>query len=110
MEGISIKRRHLDTQAWRELLRRFEASGTSVVAFCKHEGVSTNSFRRWRSRLATAPSSQAVPQREAPQEQAARSFIELGSLGGAGVPSVPASRLDLKLDLGGGLSLHLVRG
>jgi len=26
------------------------------------------------------------------------------------VPGVPASRLDLKLDLGGGLSLHLVRG
>ena len=105
-----MKRRHLDTQAWREVLRRFEASGTSVVAFCKQEGVSTNSFRRWRSRLAMAPTSQAVPQREAPQEREETSFIELGSLRGAGVPSVPASRLDLKLDLGGGLSLHLVRG
>lgn len=109
MEGIGIKfkRRHLDEQTWREVLGRFECSGMSVLAFCKREGVSANSFRRWRSRLAPRPSIQAAPQGDVPAAQSATSFIELGSYGAAGAP---AGRLELKLDLGGGLSLHLVRG
>jgi hypothetical protein len=97
----------LDKQTWREVLGRFADSGMSVHAFCKREGVSANSFRRWRSRLAPSPPIQAVPQSEPPPQQSTADFIELGSYGPAGVP---AGRLDLKLDLGGGLSLHLVRG
>jgi putative transposase len=106
MDGIGIKRRHLDEQTWRELLGRFEGCGMSVISFCKREGVSANSFRRWRARLAPTPSIQTVPQGDVATEQSATGFIELGSYGAAGVP---AGRLDLKLDLGGGLSLHLVR-
>ena len=105
--GIKLKRRHLDEQTWREVLGRFECSGMSVFAFCKREGVSANSFRRWRSRLTPTPSIQAAPQGDAQPEQSALGFIELGSFGAAGAP---AGRLDLKFDLGGGLSLHLVRG
>ena len=107
MEGIGIKRRHLDEQTWREVLSRFEDSGMSVLAFCKREGVSPNSFRRWRSHLVPTPSIQAAPQGDVQAAQSAGGFIELGSYGAAGAP---AGRLDLKLDLGGGLSLHLVRG
>jgi putative transposase len=106
------KRRRMGANAWRDVLQRFAASGESVVAFCKREGLNTNSFRRWRGRLAATPATRprhAVPRQEA-QERSETSFIELGSLGGAGTPGAPAGRLDLKLDLGGGLSLHLVRG
>jgi hypothetical protein len=34
-------------------------------------------------------------------------FVDLGALGAAGAALAP--RIDLKLDLGGGLTLHLVR-
>lgn len=37
---------------WRDLLRRQAASGMTVLAFCKREGVSTASFYHWRRRLA----------------------------------------------------------
>ena len=107
MDASGSKRRHLDAQEWREVLDRFAHSGMTVVAFCKREGVSANSFRRWRSRVAPTPSIQAMPQRDAPAAPSAAGFIELGSCGAA---SLPAGRLDLKLDLGGGVSLHLVRG
>jgi hypothetical protein len=106
MEGI--KRRHLGESAWRELLSRHAAGGDSVSEFCRREGLSPNSFRRWRSRLATgswgAVAREAVSVSSVP---AARGFVDLGLLGGA---APPASRLELTLDLGGGVTLHVVRG
>lgn len=102
MEAIK-KRRRLSAQAWREVLRRFDGAGKSVAEFCKREGVCQSSFHRWRSRLVTTPG--ALVER-APQSTPA-TFVDLGALGAAGLPAAP--RIDLKLDLGGGLTLHLVR-
>lgn len=104
MEAIK-RRRRLGAQAWREVLGRFDGAGASVAEFCKREGVCESSFHRWRSRLVTTPASGALVER-APLSASA-TFIDLGALGAA-VPSAPP-RIDLKLDLGGGLSLHLVR-
>jgi len=106
VEGI--KRPHLGGQAWRELLRRFDASGISVGEFCERERLSKSTFQRWRARLTAASSGQDCAAPERSGEQAPTSFIDLGSLGAMSA-SVTA-RLDLKLDLGGGLTLHLVRG
>lgn len=103
MEAIK-KRRRLSAQAWREVLGRFDGAGTSIAEFCKCEGVCESSFHRWRSRLMTTPAGGALVER-APQSTA--TFVDLGALGAAG-PSL-APRIDLKLDLGGGLTLHLVR-
>ena len=36
---------------WRERLRRFDASGMTVLRFCQAEGVSAASFYTWRRRL-----------------------------------------------------------
>jgi hypothetical protein len=105
MEGS--RRRRLSVQAWREVLRRFDAAGVTVGEFCQREGVSDSSFHRWRARLATAPSSESPVQRKGPREKAAASFVDLGSLGATSTGV--AARLDVKLDLGGGLTLHLVR-
>ena len=106
MQGV--KRRRLSVQAWREVLRRFDAGGEAVNTFCEREGLSASSLHRWRSRLKAAATTQAVaPEHKARREPVAAGFVELGALGAA---LGPASRLDLKLDLGGGLTLHLVRG
>ena len=114
MRGISVKRRpHLGEKRWREVLSRFDGSGMSIHAFCEREGVSASSFHRWRLRLATTPALPAAPEDEAAPAlvptpaPSTTGFIDLGSLAGEGAPT---GRLDLKLDLGGGLTLHLVRG
>ena len=38
-------------QAWRQTVRRWRASGESVRAFCRREGISEPSFYWWRRRL-----------------------------------------------------------
>lgn len=108
MEAKTGTRRHLGAQAWREVFRRFDGSGESVVGFCKREGLNTSSFHRWRRRLATptAAASTAQEPRQAARQSAVAKFIEMGSMG---VANEPAARLELRLELGAGLVLQLVR-
>lgn len=106
MEGI--KRRRLGSEAWQELFRRHADSGEPIGTFCRREGVSTHSYRRWKLRLGetvTAPRTTKKPQQVS--SVTAVPFVDLGAITSA--PSA-AGRLELRLDLGGGLSLHLVRG
>lgn len=86
---------------WRSLLAKYGDSGLGVEEFCRSQAISASSFYRWRSAL------QAVPdggQRRRSEEVAG--FVDLGRLDPA--PPRRAS-LELKLDLGDGLMLHLVR-
>ena len=88
----------------RAIMARFADSGLSVAAFCQRESVSTASFYRWRSLLGE-PSSREVVARSALRAIAsAAAFVDLGTLPRSRVP------LELSLDLGGGVLLHLVRG
>lgn len=112
MEAKTKTRRHLGVQAWREVFRRFDGSGESVTGFCKREGLHTSSFRRWRQRLAavtagTPITTQAREAGEATRQAPVASFIEMGSMGAA---NEPARRVEVRLELGGGLVLQLVRG
>ncbi len=86
---------------WRLLLAKFNASGLGVQAFCRSEGFSEASFYRWRARL-----SDVVDRGDVVVQQSAASFVDLGALNSR---FSPRPRLDLKLDLGDGLVLHLVR-
>jgi putative transposase len=78
---------------WRAIIARFDGSGTSMAEFCRRESIGLESFRRWRNHLDSS-------------QQRASGFLELGTL----PTPVEASRLELKLDLGCGIVLHLVRG
>ena len=104
MQGIKWRRLGEDT--WRDLLRQFEQGDESVNAFCRREGLSTNTFHRWRARLAVAseaPRSGAVQAKT--DDASIPRFVDLGALRAPGV-----GRLELKLDLGAGVVLHVVRG
>jgi len=110
MEGI--KRRRLGSDAWQALFRRHEDSGEAIGTFCRREGVSTHSDRRWKLRLGeqtsattSQPASMVKPTKLRPVSAAP--FVDLGALGTA---PAAAGRLQLRLDLGGGVTLHLVRG
>ena len=111
MEAKTRTRRHLSAQAWAEVFARFEGSGESVTGFCKREGLHTSSFQRWRERLApmagTPITTQAREPGEATRQAPADSFIEMGSIGAA---RAAAGRLEVRLELGAGVVLHLVRG
>jgi hypothetical protein len=106
MEKISRQRR--SESAWREIVERQAQSGLTVPVFCEREGITAASLYGWRSRLkegSQSPSvSPAVLKKSIPSEGPASGFIDLGSLGTSG------ARLEVRLELGSGVLLHLVRG
>lgn len=92
-------------QEWRSLLAKFDDSALGVEAFCRGEAISAASLYRWRGLLgAVGDEGKSALIGKRPK------FVDLGTLGpapSAGPP--PAPRIDLKLELGDGLVLHLVR-
>jgi transposase-like protein len=101
-----VKQRRLGAEAWRALLAKFADSGLGVHAFCGQEDISPSSFRRWRRQLDGSSTEQ--PPRKRNAIVSASKFVALGTLS-AGA-AAPGERCELRLDLGGGLVLHLVRG
>ena len=107
MEGTTkSRRRRLSGDEWRRVLQRFAVGGEALSAFCRREGLSVSSFRLWRSKLTTkVDEMSAVP---AAVEDEGTRFVDLGELVGA--PPATSGRRELRLDLGGGVTLHIVRG
>jgi putative transposase len=106
MEKISRQRR--SEGVWRDIVERQGQGGLTVPEFCEREGIKAASLYGWRSRLRegsqSPPVSLAVPKKGKPSEGPSTGFIDLGALG-----TGPA-RFEVRLELGGGVSLHLVRG
>jgi hypothetical protein len=104
------RRRHLGEQGWRERFERFEGAGLSVEAFCRREGLCRSSFNRWRVRLrpGAVPAASA---RQVAKHGVSPAFVDLGMLGAAaGATTVgSASGLELRIELGGGVTLTLSR-
>lgn len=100
------RRRRRGADEWRALLSRYAMSGQSVATFCRAESVSAASFYRWRGLLGNDDGQGGIP-------KVKPGFVDLGTLRPPPVANsglIAAGRLELKLDLGGGLVLHLVRG
>jgi hypothetical protein len=91
---------------------RCSRSDLTVQAFCQQEAVSVSSFYLWRSKL-TGSEGRSQPARAVVAQQPKADFLDLGTLGTrtheARPPAHNAS-FELRLDLGGGLVLHVVRG
>ena len=99
-----IGRHRRSESEWREIAERQERSGLTTREFCEREGLNVSSLYGWRSRLRVG-SEESLPAEPLPKKRrAARSegFIDLGTLG-------TGSRFEVRLDLGGGVLLHLVR-
>lgn len=103
------KRRRLDATAWREVFRRFDDAGLTVHAFCGREGLCASSFHRWRSRVGPDAAA-ARPARSCALGAAASPFVELGTLDTPATQRAAATAaVELRLELGAGLSVLLVR-
>lgn len=105
------RRRRLDAATWREVLRRFDVAGTTVGEFCARERLSASSFYRWRERLQAAGTQVVEPRLPRVTGVAvsptAAGFIDLGSL--AESSRGIGGGLELRLDLGGGMVLQIIR-
>ena len=99
---MAIKRVKRSAAIWRELFRRQSGSGLATAEFCRREGINAGLFRRWRAALSepNQPGKGSAKAKAAP----AAPFIDLGGLESG------SSRFEVRLDLGGGVVLNLVRG
>ncbi len=88
---------------WRSLLAKFDGGDMGVEAFCRRQAISAASFYRWRGLLGNGSGSDGGA---GVASDAVPAFVDLGTLDSS-ASSRP--RIELKLDLGDGLSLHLVR-
>lgn len=103
--AVTVKRRQRHgPPSWRALFRRFEASSLGVEEFCRCEDISKSRFNRWRRVLGVGQLEPAAVPTDTPAE-----FIELDAVPSPTVSSA-VSRLELRLDIGAGVVLHLVRG
>ena len=96
-------RGRLGASAWRAALARFAHSDMTVGAFCKRERVCLSSFYRWRSILGSNEGEPTAADRAATVALRPAPFVDVGTLGAGG------SRLEVCVDLGGGLTLSVVR-
>jgi hypothetical protein len=87
---------------WRELFAKQSSSNLPVLEFCRQEGINAALFRRWHSRLAGSEQVDQVVPRNRPV--GSPPFIDLGDL------RTPSQRLEVRLDLGGGMFLSIARG
>jgi hypothetical protein len=101
-----IVRQRRGESAWREIVARQEQSGLTVQEFCEREGLKAASLYGWRVRLRREPAGKTVPariSRRTHAEKASGEFIDLGAIDSS------RGRFEVRLDLGGGVLLHLVR-
>ena len=98
------RRQRRDANTWRSVISRFEESGLTVSQFCEREGLGAASFYRWRSLLSSSGTRRKRPSDVRPAEAAPRGdFLNLGTLGSG------SSRMEVRLELGGGVVVHLTR-
>lgn len=108
--------------AWRDRLARYTRSEQTVGAFCRGEAVSVATFYAWRTRLRTGEVTVTQAQRTAPAP-----FIDLGSVRSRAAntsvsshanasgyaphvaPPHTRSAIDIRLELGDGVVLHIAR-
>jgi hypothetical protein len=99
-----IRRQRRDENAWRSVISGFEGSGLTVSQFCEREGIGAASFYHWRSRLRQGARRKRQAQVDPAMPTSRGDFLDLGALGSS------SSRMEVRLDLGGGMMIHVTRG
>jgi hypothetical protein len=86
------------------MVSRFDESGLTVSQFCERESLGAASFYRWRSLLSSSGTRRKRPSDVRAAVPAPRGdFLDLGTLGSR------SSRMEVRLELGGGVVVHLTR-
>jgi transposase-like protein len=101
---------------WHERLARQAASGQSVAAFCRSEAIAEGTFYWWRAHLRSKHRDAGPAQAEAKPPAA---FLDVGTIRGmtasnssaAGInrPKERCGEIEVRIDLGVGLLLQIVK-
>ena len=91
-------------EEWREIFERRAASGLSITAFCQREGIANSSYARWWTQLSNERCNAG-----ALVSGDGTGFIDAGLLAHCAKADT-AERINLRLELGHGIVLHVVRG
>ena len=91
-------------EGWREIFERRAASGLSMATFCQREGIAKSSYERWRTQLAHAARDAGTA-----LSPTGVGFVDAGVLAQHATGDT-AERINLRLELGHGIVLHVVRG
>jgi len=91
-------------EEWREIFERRAKSGLAIAAFCQREGIAKSSYERWRTQLA-----HAARDADGAVATSDTGFVDVGVLGRR-TETGPSARIDVRLELGHGIVLHVVRG
>ena len=111
----SVTRKAQREAAWRNRLTRYARSGQTVQAFCRGEAVPVGTFYGWQARLRGRDVKAAAVQQRVP---APSPFVDLGAVNGLAACEAPIrdntlhhprSGIEVHLDLGGGMVLHIAR-
>jgi transposase-like protein len=120
-EGTMSKRGLAAAQAqreleWRDRLARQVASRQSITAFCRSEGIAEGTFYGWRARLRARP---AAAEHSEPTAEGPAAFVDIGTVKGLEAspsakpahdrPKDPGGKIEVRIDLGCGLMLQIVR-
>lgn len=102
MQEMTEAKARKQTQ-WRQRLERFAQCGLPVKEFCQTESISLASFYRWQKELGMNDGASSAP----------AGFIDAGALrAGRRQPDdehTGAAALEIRLELGHGLVLHIAR-
>ena len=93
-EHRPVRSRAQTRHLWVERLQRFTDSGTTVVAFCQHEGISSHAFYYWKNKLQVPDSSDAGPPRLLPVHLPLPASVELALPNGCLLRLAPGCDLD----------------
>ena len=97
-------RQRRSAEEWRRIFEHRAASGLSIASYCQREGIAQSSYARWRTLLTPAGHDTGVA-----VAQAGTGFVAAGHLGARGTEDA-RGRINLTLELGHGIVLHVVRG
>ncbi|WP_155524408.1 IS66 family insertion sequence element accessory protein TnpA [Burkholderia sp. PAMC 28687] len=103
MVGMVVKQSRKEVE-WRQRLARFATCGQQIKSFCKAELVSEATFYRWRKQLAER--GDATP---------AVGFVDVGVMSSTPEAQsmtqdqLASAALEVRLELGDGVVLHIVR-
>lgn len=112
----SVTRKAQQEAAWRNRLARYARSGQTVQAFCRSEAVPVGTFYGWQARLRGRDVKAVAVQQRIP---APSPFVDLGAVNGLAARAEEPIRdntlhhrqggIEVHLDLGGGMVLHIAR-
>lgn len=96
--------RRRSAKAWRGLVASFASSGLTLPQYCAREGIGIARYHRWQRLLALPPRRALSSMPATAMTMKAPEFVDLGAL------TNTTTRLELRLDLGGGVILQIARG